>query len=108
MGPFNRWCGGEMWVSPAVSARTTTTPPGTTVTEPTEPTKGVVESTSAVITTPAGTFDCIVTRVEITEGESAGAYTRTWISKAHSVMVKMDIYTPDGERIGFSEATSID
>lgn len=106
VGPFVRWCDGEVWTSPSVTQTVTTTPGGTT-TEPTEPTAGEVVGVSESVTTPAGTFDCVHSTVEITSGSDDGGRAVSWISKALGVLVKEEVYTPDGALVGRLEAKAI-
>jgi hypothetical protein len=109
IGPFTRWCDGETWVTPSVT-QTITTDPGGTITEPTEPLTGIVESVGESLTTDAGTFDCVRSKTTITGGPDEGDWTRQWISKDLGVLIKMEIHASGsgGEIIGFLEATSID
>jgi hypothetical protein len=106
IGPFTRWCDGEEWTSPSVTQTVTTTPGGTT-SEPTEPTEGEVEGISDSVTTPAGTFDCVHSRIEVTSGSNDGGRAFAWISKELGVLVKEEVYAPGGELIGRLEATAI-
>lgn len=109
VGPFNRWCEGETWTTPSVT-ETIQTDPGGTTSGPTDAWEGVVESTSESVTTAAGTFDCACSKTTLTQGTNAGGWTRQCVSKDLGVLIREEIHAPgpEGEVLGFLEATDID
>ncbi len=109
VGPFTRWCEGETWVTPSVT-ETIISDPGGTSSGPSVPWEGVVESTSEMVTTEAGTFDCACSRTELTGGPDVGGWTRQCVSKDLGVLIREEIHAPGagGDVIGFFEAISID
>jgi hypothetical protein len=63
-----------------------------------------------MVTTAAGTFECACSKTTLTEGSNAGSWTRQCVSKNLGVLIREEIRAPgpDGEVVGFLEATDID
>jgi hypothetical protein len=106
VGPFVRWCDGETWVTPSVTK--TVVLDGMTNSFPTGSWEGEVEGVNQTLTTEAGSFQVVTSRTVITSGEDIGGWTRQSISIADGVLIKEEIFTSTGERIGLLEAKRID
>ena len=107
IGPFVRWCEGETWLTPSVT-ETIVSDPGGTTSRPTDSWEGVVETVDGSETTPAGTFAVVRSKTTLVSGPNTGGWTRQTISMELGVLIKEEIFAPNGELIGSLEAISID
>jgi hypothetical protein len=105
-GPGTRWCEGETWTTPAVT-QTIVSDGETVYSGPSDTSNGVVQAVGESISTPAGSFSTIRSRVTLTSGDSAGGWVVRWLAMESSLMVRQEVHDPSGTLIGTFEAKEI-
>jgi len=101
-GPGTRFCQGETWVEPSVTATQTADnlPQQSFATTPGD---GVVESISDTVTVEAGTFTAIRSRWTVSSGETLGDYSLDWLAPSLSLPIKWEAYDAQGHLLSSGE-----
>lgn len=101
-GPAQVYCLNQTWTSPAVTQTTTVNGQQTVNSSPVL--TGVVEAINESITSPAGSFNTVRTRVATSADNSV---THQWLSTSNGQLIRQTTHAANGTLISTTEATQI-